>query len=116
MESSFSVKQWNLIAHLSGFAGFIFPLGNIIAPLLIWLLKKEQSQLLEEHAREALNFQISVTIYAIIASILFVVIIGMVLLPILIIIQIILMIKAALTADKGDIYRYPFTIRFIKHP
>jgi uncharacterized Tic20 family protein len=116
MESSFNVKQWNLIAHLSGFTGFIFPLGNIIGPLLIWLLKKEQSQLLEEHAREALNFQISVTIYAIIASILFVVVVGMVLLPILIIIQIILMIKAALAADKSEFYRYPFTIRFIKRP
>jgi uncharacterized Tic20 family protein len=116
MESSFNVKQWNLFAHLSGFAGFIFPAGNIIGPLLIWLLKKEQSQLLEEHAREALNFQISVTIYAIIASVLLLVIVGMVLLPILIIIQIILMIKAALAADKGEFYRYPFTIRFIKRP
>lgn len=116
MESSFNVKQWSLIAHLSGFAGFIFPVGNIIGPLLIWLLKKEQSQLLEEHAREALNFQISVTIYAIIASILLFVIVGMVLLPILIIIQIILMIKAALAADKSEFYRYPFTIRLIKRP
>ncbi len=116
MESSLNLKQWTLLAHLSGFVGFIFPLGNILGPLIIWLLKKEQSQLLEEHAREALNFQISIAIYALVASILFVVIIGMVLLPVIIIIQIILMIKAALAADKNEFYRYPFTIRFIKHP
>lgn len=116
MESSLNLKQWTLITHLSGFAGFIFPLGNIIGPLLIWLLKREQSPLLEEHAREALNFQISISIYAIIASILLVAVIGFVLLPILIVVQIALMIKAALAADRGEFYRYPITIRFIKHP
>lgn len=116
MESAFNLKQWTLLAHLSGFAGFIFPFGNVIGPLLVWLLKKEQSSLLEEHAREALNFQISIAIYAIIAGILFFVLIGMILLPVLIIIQIVLMIKAALAADRGEFYKYPFTIQFIKHP
>lgn len=116
MESSLNVKQWSLIAHLSGFVGFLFPLGNILGPLLVWLLKKEQSPILEEHAREALNFQISISIYALIASILFFAVIGFVLLPILIIVQIVLMIKAALAADRGEFYRYPITFRFIKHP
>lgn len=116
MESSLNLKQWNLIAHLSGFAGFLLPLGNILGPLLVWLLKKEQSPKLEEHAREALNFQISISIYALIASILFFAVIGFVLLPILIIVQIVLMIKAALAADRGELYRYPITFRLIKHP
>lgn len=114
MESAFNEKQWILIAHLSGFAGFAFPFGNIVGPLLVWLLKKEHSVLLEEHAREALNFQISVTIYVMIASLLLFVFIGVILIPIILIIQVVLMIKAALLADKGGFYIYPFTIRFIK--
>lgn len=116
MESSLNERQWILLAHLAGFAGFVFPFGNVIGPLVVWLLKKEKSPLVEEHAREALNFQISITIYAVIASILFFVIVGMVLLPILIIVQVVLMIKAALAADRGEFYRYPLTFRFIKHP
>lgn len=116
MESSFNERQWTLLAHLSGFAGFVFPLGNVVGPLLIWLLKKEKSPLLEEHAREALNFQISIAIYAVIASILIFVLVGAILLPILIIVQIFLMIKAALAADRGKFYRYPLTMRLVKHP
>jgi uncharacterized Tic20 family protein len=114
MESSFNEKQWVLISHLSGFAGYIFPLGHLLGPLLIWLLKKEQSAAVEEHAREALNFQISISIYFLIASILIVAVIGLALIPILIIVQIVLMIKAALEADRGGFYTYPITIRFIK--
>lgn len=116
MESSLNERQWILLAHLAGFAGFVFPFGNVIGPLVVWLLNKEKSPLVEEHAREALNFQISIAIYAVIASILFFVIVGMVLLPILIIVQVVLMIKAALAADRGEFYRYPLTFRFIKHP
>lgn len=113
MESS-NEKQWVLLSHLSGFAGFIFPLGNILGPLLIWLLKKDQSLAVEEHSREALNFQISISIYFLIASVLIVAVVGIVLLPILIIVHIFLMIKAALAADRGRFYVYPVTIRFIK--
>lgn len=114
MESTFNEKQWVLFSHLGGFAGFIFPLGNILAPLLIWLLKKDQSPAVEEHSREALNFQISMSIYILIASVLIIALVGMVVLPILIVVQIILMIKAALEADRGHFYVYPITIRFIK--
>ena len=114
MGNSFNEKQWVLLSHLSGFAGFVFPFGNILRPLLVYLLKKDQSVIVADHSREALNFQISITIYYIIAGILIVVIIGGFLLAILVVLQIVLMIKAALEADKGGFYRYPLTIRFIK--
>lgn len=114
MESSFNEKQWVLLSHLSGFAGFIFPFGNILGPLIIWLLKKDKSLAVEEHSREALNFQISISIYILIASALIIALVGLVLLPVIIIVQIFLMIKATLQADKGGFYVYPITIRFIK--
>lgn len=114
MESSFNEKQWVLLSHLSAFGGFIFPFGNILGPLLIWLLKKEKSSAVEAHAREALNFQISISIYILISSVLIIVGIGLVLIPILVIVQVVLIILAALAADRGEFYTYPITIRFIK--
>lgn len=114
MESSFNEKQWVLLSHLSAFGGFIFPLGNILGPLLIWLLKKEKSSAVEAHAREALNFQISISIYILISSVLIIVGIGLVLVPILVVVQVVLIILAALAADRGEFYTYPITIRFIK--
>lgn len=113
MESSFNEKQWVLLSHLSGFAGFIFPLGNILGPLLVYLLKKDQSVAVAEHAKEALNFQITITIYYFIAAVLILVIIGGFLIAILVVVQIVLMIKAALEADKGGFYKYPFTFKFV---
>lgn len=113
MESTLNEKQWVLLSHLSGFAGFIFPFGNILGPLLVYLLKKDQSVVIAEHAKEALNFQITITIYYIIAGILIFVIVGGFLLAVLVVVQIVLMIKAALEADKGIYYRYPLTFRFI---
>lgn len=114
MESTFNEKQWVLLSHLSGFAGFIFPFGNVLGPLLIWLLKRDKSMAVEEHSKEALNFQISMSIYILIASALIIAFIGVILLPVIIIVQIFLMIKAALQADRGQFYTYPITFRFIK--
>lgn len=114
MESSFNEKQWILLSHLSGFAGFIFPLGNILGPLLIYLLKKDQSVAVAEHSKEALNFQISITIYYFIAAILIFLIVGGFFIAILVVVQIVLMIKAALEADKGGFFKYPLTFKFLK--
>jgi uncharacterized Tic20 family protein len=113
MNSTFNEKQWTLLAHLSGFLGFVFPLGNVIGPLLVWFMKKEQSALVEMHAREAVNFQLSITIYYIAALVLSLVLVGFVLLGALAIFQVVVMIIAALQADKGMLYRYPLSIRFI---
>lgn len=114
MESSLNEKQWVLLSHLSGFAGFIFPFGHILGPILVHFAKKDQSAAVAEHSKEALNFQITFTIYYIIASILVFLLIGFFLIPVLVVIHIFLMIKAALAADKGDFYRYPLTFRFVQ--
>lgn len=114
MESSLNEKQWILLAHLSSFAGFIFPFGNILGPMLVYFLKKDQSVAVAEHSKESLNFQISITIYYIAALILIFLVIGAFLLPILFVIQVILVIKAALDADKGRFYRYPLTFRIVE--
>ena len=111
------VKQerlWATLAHLSGFLGYVIPFSNIVAPLLIWLTKKQESEFLADHAKEATNFQISITIYSIISAILIFLAIGFFLIIALIIFEIVVIIQAAIKANNGEKYRYPLTLRFIK--
>ncbi len=109
-------RTWAMLAHLSGLLGYsVLPaFGHILGPLIIWLVKKDQSWFIEDQAKEALNFQISMSIYALISGVLVVVLVGFLLLGIIYVLGIILIIIAALKANNGEQYRYPFTIRFIK--
>jgi uncharacterized Tic20 family protein len=117
MESYLPSKQektWAMIAHLSMLCGFIIPLGNVIGPLIVWLIKKEEGPFVDQHGKEALNFNISMTIYSAISYLLVFVLIGFVLLAVLFVFFVIALITAAIKANDGKPYRYPFTIRFIK--
>ena len=107
-------RNWAMLAHLSALAGFIIPLGNIIGPLVIWLIKKDESEFVSDQGKEALNFQISVTIYMIVSAILIVIVIGIFLLIAIGIFMLVMIIIAAVKASSGEKYRYPFTIRLIK--
>lgn len=99
-----------MIGHLSGIiAGFI-------GPLIIWLINKEKADKgwLNDQAKEALNFQITIFIAYVIAGMLTLVLIGMLLIPIILIANLILCIMAGMKANEGVSYRYPFAIRLIK--
>lgn len=106
-------RQWGFFAHLSALIGIVIPFGNIIAPLIIWQMKKDQLPFAADQAKEALNFHITVCIALVIASILMIVLIGLLLLPIIAIAALILTIIAAIKANNGESYRYPFTLRLI---
>jgi uncharacterized Tic20 family protein len=108
-------KTMAMLCHLLSFCVFVLPsLGNIIGPLILWLVKKDQDPLVDATGKAVLNFQISVTIYGIICSLLIFIGIGLVLLPILAILTIIYTIIGALKANEGQVYKYPFTIQFLK--
>lgn len=107
-------RTWGMLSHLLALSGFIgVPFGNILAPLIIWLVKKDQSQFVADQAKESLNFQISLIIYAIVSGILVLVLIGFVLLGVIFIGGIVLTIIATMKANNREHYRYPFTIRLI---
>src|SRR5690625_4785300 len=84
----------------------------IIAPLVIWILKKDQSDFVDYHGREYFNFLISYAIYTFISTILIIVLIGILLLIVLGIMIIVFTIVAAVKAFEGERYRIPFAIRF----
>ena len=107
-------KTWGMIAHLAALSGFIIPFGNIIGPLVVWLIKKDTMPFVDDQGKESLNFQITVTIAAIVCFALMLVLIGLLLLPLVALASLIMTIIAAIKANEGQNYRYPFAIRFIK--
>ncbi len=106
-------RLWATFIHLSGLAGYLVPTGSIVAPLILWLVKKSQSPFLDDHGREALNFQISMVLWGLVAAVLCFVCVGMLLLPVVIIVQIVYSIVMAVRANRGEYVRYPITIRFL---
>jgi uncharacterized Tic20 family protein len=107
-------RNWATIAHLSALVGFVIPFGNILGPLVVWLVKKEQSAHVAEAAREALNFNITVGIGALISLCLMLVFIGFLLMAVLAVVWLVLVILAAVKSSNGTMYRYPFNLRLIK--
>lgn len=97
-----------MLSHLlSIFVGFW-------APLIIWLVKKEEMPFVDDQAKEALNFQITMMLAFIVAGILIVVVIGILLVLGLFVANLVFCIIAAMKANDGERYRYPFALRLIK--
>lgn len=107
-------NMWAMFCHLSGLVGFVIPFGNVIAPLVIWTLKKDEYPHVDDQGKEALNFQISITVYILLSVLLIFVVIGIPLLIIIGIFWLIMTVIGAINANDGNKYRYPFTIKFIK--
>ncbi|MGH3440647.1 MAG: DUF4870 domain-containing protein [Nitriliruptorales bacterium] len=105
-------RNWALLAHLSAFVAAWVALA-FLGPLVVWLVKRHEDAFVEAHAREALNFNITVLILVAIGIPLAFLIIGIPLLIAIGIAWIVLTIRAAITASNGDLYRYPMTIRFV---
>jgi hypothetical protein len=107
-------RNWAMAAHFSSLSGLIIPFGNALGPLVVWLVKREQSAFVADQAKEALNFNITVLLAALVAIVLAFVIIGI---PLLIVIGLgwlVLTIVAGIKANEGATYRYPLTVRFVK--
>ena len=107
-------RNWAVLCHVVSFVGFVVPLGNIIGPLLVWLLRRADSPFIDLHGKEAVNFQISLTIYVVLSGLLVLALIGFLLLPVVLVFGIVVVIMAALRANAGLEYRYPMTIRLLK--
>jgi uncharacterized Tic20 family protein len=97
-----------MLAHLLGiFTGFV-------GALVLWLVKKDDGGFAADQAKEALNFQITLTILFVACLILKVILIGALLIPIIFIANFVLSLVGAIKASKGNAYRYPFALRLVK--
>jgi len=110
-----NIRTWAALCHASALLGVFlhFP-GHLLPPLIIWLAKRGESPELDAHGKEAVNFQISMLIYNVVAALFCLVLIGFVFLVVLWIVNAVLVIIAAIQASEGKFYRYPMTIRFIQ--
>jgi uncharacterized Tic20 family protein len=119
-------RGWAMAAHLCGLlwllgsGGLIFPpfgslaLLTVLGPLIILLAKGQAMPFVASQAKESLNFQITVWLLGLLFALLAIVLIGFVLLWILGIVQLILVIIAAIRVSDGTPYRYPFCLRLVK--
>ncbi|ALN92296.1 MULTISPECIES: DUF4870 domain-containing protein [Lysobacter] len=107
-------KTWGMLAHLSTLVGLIIPFGTVLGPLVVWLVKKDTMPFVADQGKEALNFNITALIAGIVSFLLTFVLIGLVLLPLVGLAWLVLTIMAALAANKGEEYRYPWTLRLVK--
>lgn len=109
------VRNWGMAAHLSSFVGvFVGGVAAFVGPLAIWLLKREEHPFIEHHAKEALNFNLSILLYGVVSGLLVLVLVGIPLLVAVVVVYVVFTIIAAVKAANGEGYRYPLTIRFVK--
>jgi|SRR5688572_33492699 uncharacterized Tic20 family protein len=130
------VRTWSMLCHLAALAGFLFPLGSVIGPLIIWQIKKNELPEIDPHGKEAVNFQLTILIVNIIAGIAIAAVLGIgfgfgqfwrspfyavgggfglgIILVIINLLSWILAIVAGIKANNGEFYRYPISFRFIK--
>jgi uncharacterized Tic20 family protein len=101
-------KNLALIMHVLSLVGF-----SLIGPLIVWLVKKDESAFINAQGRELLNFQISFLIYAIVCIPLCFVLIGIPLLIVVGLASFILTIIGLVKATEGKIYRFPVTIKML---
>jgi len=108
-------QNWAMICHLSALAGFLIPFGNIVGPLIVWLIKRAEMPMVDVHGKEAINFQITVSIAMVICIVLMLVLIGFLLAFIVGLGALVLTVMAAVKVSNGEFgYRYPLTIRLLK--
>ncbi len=107
-------NNWLMLCHLSALGMFLIPFGNIVGPLIIWLIKKDEIAEVDYHGKESLNFQITVSIFMLVAAALSFILIGIPLMILIGIANLVFIIKASVDANKGVTYSYPFNLRLIK--
>jgi uncharacterized protein len=108
-------RIWGALCHLTALLGIVgIPFGNIAGPLIIWLLKRNVYPLVDEQGKEALNFQLTMTIFALGAALLIYFKVGFFLLFLVAGINFMLVLIASIKTYSGESYSYPFKIQLIK--
>lgn len=106
-------RIWCMLCHLSALLGYIVPFAHVLAPLLIWSTKRGNVRGVDDAGRESLNFQLTVSLFALIGIMLSALFVGLVLLFVLVVFHVSMTLFASLRAQRGDPVRYPMNLRII---
>jgi len=110
-------RMWAMFCHLAAIVGGflpVLPMGNILGPLIVWLVKKEEFPFVDEQGKEVLNFEITMTIAAFVCIPLVFLLIGIPLLLAIVIFNLVMNIIGAVKTNEGVHFRYPYRIEFFK--
>ncbi|NPU94668.1 MAG: DUF4870 domain-containing protein [Gammaproteobacteria bacterium] len=102
-----------MFCHLAGFAGIIIPFGSVIAPLIIWLIKRDEMPFVNYNGKEALNFQITYMVAFLVSVVLMSVVIGFLMMAVVGVAWLVFTIIAIMHSSKGEYYRFPYIFRVI---
>jgi uncharacterized protein len=131
-----NIRTWSMLCHLSALAGLFWFPGIVLAPLIVWQIKKNELPEIDPHGKEALNFQLTILIIYFIGRIIFISFLGaafgiglfwgsplafagggfgiLSILGIIVLVAMILAVIAGIKANNGEPYKYPFSIKFVK--
>jgi uncharacterized protein len=107
-------KTWGMLCHLSTLLSYLAAGLTFLGPLVCWLMKKDSSRFVDYHGKESLNFQLNILLYTLICLPLVCMVVGIFLLGAVHTYSIVCVIIAGIKASGGELFRYPFIIRFIK--
>ncbi len=106
-------KDFGLLVYAASFIGYFIPFGSVLGPLILWLMKREESAFVDKCGRSCLNFKLSLMIYVLISGVLAFLGIGFLLLIILGVVDFICTVLGMVKASSGQVYHYPLTIKFL---
>jgi hypothetical protein len=109
-----SERNWAMFCHLSAFAGFFFPFGSIIGPMICWLSRKDESAWVNFNGKASMNFQLSILLYIVLLIPLCFIIVGIPFVVFLGVLKIVCIVIASIRASKGEKFKYPLSIPFIQ--
>lgn len=104
---------WAMLLHLSQFASCIAPPSGLIAPIVIWQIKKNELPEIDRHGRMVTNWIVSMLVYFVISAVLCLVLVGFLLLAVLAVMAVVYPIVGGIKANNGEFWRYPLTIAFL---
>ena len=109
-----SERDWAMFCHLSAFAGYFFPFGGIIGPLICWMSRKDESAWVDANGKSSINFQLSVLLYTVLAIPLCFILIGIPIIIFLYLLELVCIVIASVRAAKGEVFKYPLSIPFVQ--
>lgn len=113
-ESTINEQSWALAIHLSALVGLWMPGVNVLAPLVLWLYKRGSSPYLNRQGLEAVNAQLSYTLYMVLTLPFWPILIGILIFGALVVFDVVVVIMKAIAVNNGRPFAYPFVIRFLK--
>jgi len=111
---SAEARQWAMLCHFAAFFGLVFPFGNLLGPLVVWQLKRESHPYVDAQGKEALNFQITLSLALMLCGLLAWLLIGFPLMALVSVVGLVLTVLGGIRANEGKPWRYPFCLRLLR--